>query len=95
MEKATLTISLPRTMKDFITKKLQEGRFSTPSEYIRSLIRDDQDLKGRGDLVEILRRLRDENALRDQDARIGTRRTRDSIAKAGNRPRRASQRRNP
>lgn len=44
MEKATLTISLPRPMKEFITAKLREGRFSTPSEYIRSLIRDDQDL---------------------------------------------------
>jgi Arc/MetJ-type ribon-helix-helix transcriptional regulator len=44
MEKATLTISLPRTMKDYIAAKLQEGRFSTPSEYIRSLIRDEQDM---------------------------------------------------
>jgi len=53
MDKATLTISLPRPMKEFITAKLREGRFSTPSEYIRSLIRDDQDLArafpGRGD----------------------------------------------
>jgi len=46
MEKTTLTISLPRTMKEFIEAKLQDGRFSTPSEYIRSLIRDDQDLDG-------------------------------------------------
>lgn len=38
MEKATLTISLPRTMKDYIVAKLSEGRFRTPSEYIRSLI---------------------------------------------------------
>ena len=48
MDKATLTISLPRAMKDFIGRKLLEGRFSTPSEYIRSLIRDDQDLDGQG-----------------------------------------------
>src|ERR1043166_7914287 len=47
MDKATLTISLPRTMKDYIAAKLREGRYSTPSEYIRSLIRDDQDLEGR------------------------------------------------
>lgn len=47
MEKATLPISLPRTMKDFIGMKLREGRFSTPSEYTRSLIRDDQDLNGK------------------------------------------------
>jgi len=39
MDKATLTISLPRSMKDFIASKLREGRFSTPSEYIRSLTR--------------------------------------------------------
>jgi len=43
MDKATLTISMPQTMKDYIAAKLREGRFSTPSEYIRSLIRDDQD----------------------------------------------------
>jgi len=46
MDKATLTISLPQTMKDYIAAKLREGRFSRPSEYIRSLIRDDQDLEG-------------------------------------------------
>jgi len=45
MDKATLTISLPQTMKDYIAAKLREGRFSTPSEYIRSLIRNDQDIE--------------------------------------------------
>jgi antitoxin ParD1/3/4 len=42
MEKVALTISLPRTMKQFIEHKVQQGRFSTPSEYIRSLIRHDE-----------------------------------------------------
>jgi len=56
MEKATLTISLPRTMKDFIEAKLSEGRFSTPSEYIRSLIRDDQDLASNRGLALLARR---------------------------------------
>jgi len=59
MEKTTLTISLPRTMKEFIGTKLREGRFSTPSEYIRSLIRDDQDLNGNGEVAALVRRLRD------------------------------------
>jgi putative addiction module CopG family antidote len=68
MEQATLTISLPRSMKDFIGKKVQEGRFSTPSEYIRSLIRDDQDLNGRGNVVAIVRRLWDDGASPGQDA---------------------------
>jgi antitoxin ParD1/3/4 len=56
MDKATLTISLPRTMKDFIEAKLREGRYSTPSEYIRSLIRDDQDLTGNKELAVLIRR---------------------------------------
>jgi len=56
MDKTTLTISLPRTMKDFIATKIREGRFSTPSEYIRSLIRDDQDVSAKGDLALWLRR---------------------------------------
>ena len=73
MEKATLTISLPRTMKDFIGKKLQEGRFSTPSEYIRSLIRDDQDLNSKGNLVALLRRLRDDSAAPAGSAGTGQR----------------------
>jgi Arc/MetJ-type ribon-helix-helix transcriptional regulator len=59
-----LTISLPCTMKDFIEGKLREGRFSTPSEYIRSLIRDDQDMTGNGDVALLLRR----NALRVETA---------------------------
>jgi len=56
MEKATLTISLPRTMKDYIAEKLREGRFSTPSEYIRSLIRDEQDMTAKPGLAVLTRR---------------------------------------
>jgi antitoxin ParD1/3/4 len=56
MSRATLTISLPQTMKDFIDERLREGRFSTPSEYIRSLIRDDQDMMGNGEVAVLLRR---------------------------------------
>jgi antitoxin ParD1/3/4 len=56
MEKATVTISLPRTMKNFIEEKIREGRFSTPSEYIRSLIRDDQDMTGNSDVALLIRR---------------------------------------
>jgi Arc/MetJ-type ribon-helix-helix transcriptional regulator len=47
MERAALAISLPRTKKDYILAKLQEGGFSTPSESIRSLIRDQRDLTGK------------------------------------------------
>jgi antitoxin ParD1/3/4 len=38
----SLNISLPQTMKDYVENCVQSGAFSTPSEYIRALIRDDQ-----------------------------------------------------
>ena len=56
MEKETLTISLPRAMKTFIKAKLREGRFSTPSEYIRSLIRSDQETSDQRELEAFVRR---------------------------------------
>ena len=43
-------------MKDFIEAKLRQGQFSTPSEYIRSLIRDDQDLNGNREMALLVRR---------------------------------------
>jgi Arc/MetJ-type ribon-helix-helix transcriptional regulator len=42
MDEITLTISRPRTMKDFIDAKVSEGRFSISSEDRRSLMHDDQ-----------------------------------------------------
>jgi antitoxin ParD1/3/4 len=56
MEKDSLTISLPRAMKTFIKGKLREGRFSTPSEYIRSLIRSDQETGEQRELEAFARR---------------------------------------
>lgn len=38
----SLNISLPQTMKDFVEGQVDTSGFSTPSEYIRSLIREDQ-----------------------------------------------------
>ena len=38
----TMNISLPETLKDFIETQVQEHGYSTSSEYIRTLIRNDQ-----------------------------------------------------
>lgn len=56
MEKESLTISLPRAMKTFIKTKVLEGRFGTPSEYIRSLIRSDQETSDQRELEAFVRR---------------------------------------
>jgi antitoxin ParD1/3/4 len=72
MENASLTVSLPRAMKDFIEEQLREGTFSTPSEYIRSLIRTDRERASRRTLEAFVRgglRCRDLPQLDDEDWR--------------------------
>ena len=38
----TLNISLPDSMRAFVEQKVSQGAYSTASEYIRQLVRDDQ-----------------------------------------------------
>jgi antitoxin ParD1/3/4 len=44
----TLSISLPDSLKDFVEEQAALGGYSTPSDYIRSLLREAQDRKDRG-----------------------------------------------
>ena len=42
---ATLNISLPDPMRTWIQERVDEGKYSTSSDYVRDLIRRDQDRK--------------------------------------------------
>ncbi len=42
MDMTSLHISLPKPMKEFIETRVAEDQYSTPSEYLRALIREDQ-----------------------------------------------------
>jgi antitoxin ParD1/3/4 len=42
MEMTSLNVSLPKVLKDYVEGQVSEGGFSTPSEYVRALIREDQ-----------------------------------------------------
>ena len=42
MSLTSLNISLPLSLKEYVETQVQESGFSTPSEYIRNLVRDDQ-----------------------------------------------------
>lgn len=53
MTTSSLHISLPDTLRDFALKRVQEGAFSNPSDYVRALIRADRD---RQQKLELLRR---------------------------------------
>jgi antitoxin ParD1/3/4 len=39
---ATMNVSLPETLKDFVDNQVHNRGYSTSSEYIRDLIRNDQ-----------------------------------------------------
>ena len=52
---ATMNVSLPDPMKDWIEAKISEGQYSSASDYVRDLIRRDQDHKSKRDvLIEAL-----------------------------------------
>lgn len=39
---ATMNVSLPEPMKDWVTEQTADGRYSNASDYVRDLIRRDQ-----------------------------------------------------
>lgn len=39
----TMNISLPDSLKDFVDEQVDQGGYGTSSEYVRELIRKDQD----------------------------------------------------
>lgn len=51
----TMNISLPDVMKEFIDEQVQERGYSTSSEYIRDLIRNDEVRQGEQRLAALLR----------------------------------------
>jgi antitoxin ParD1/3/4 len=51
----TMNISLPETLKDFVDQQIAAGRYSTASEYVRELIRNDEKQKAEDQLLILLR----------------------------------------
>ena len=52
---ATMNVSLPDAMKDWVDKRVQSGQYGNASEYVRALIRMDQDdAEKRRVLIEML-----------------------------------------
>lgn len=51
---STLNISLPESMRSFIDRKVADGGYSTASEYIRELVREDQKRQARLRLETLL-----------------------------------------
>ena len=54
MSLTSLNISLPLSLKEYVETQVQESGFSTPSEYIRNLVRDDQKRRAEAKLEALL-----------------------------------------
>jgi len=54
---ATMNVSLPDAMKSWVEEQAQTGRYSNASDYVRDLIRRDQQ---RADKIAAMQRLVDE-----------------------------------
>lgn len=48
---ATMNVSLPESLKEFVDRKVAEASYGTASEYVRELIRRDQDRAHLRDLL--------------------------------------------
>lgn len=54
---ATMNVSLPNAMKDWVETRAQTGRYSNASDYVRDLIRRDQE---RADKISAMQGLVDD-----------------------------------
>jgi len=54
---ATMNVSLPDPMKTWVETRLKDGRFSNTSDYVRHLIRRDQE---RAEAIEVVQQAIDE-----------------------------------
>jgi antitoxin ParD1/3/4 len=54
MDMTSLNISLPKPMKEFVESQVQRGGYSTPSEYVRALLRAERKRQAESELDELL-----------------------------------------
>ena len=54
MTMASLNISLPKTMRDFVEEEVRQGGYSTPSEFMRGLVRAEQKRRAEEELEGLL-----------------------------------------
>jgi antitoxin ParD1/3/4 len=54
MDMSSLNVSLPKTLREYVEGQVDEGGYSTPSEYVRALIREDQKRRSQEKLEAML-----------------------------------------
>jgi antitoxin ParD1/3/4 len=74
---ATMTVSLPDPMKEWIEMQVEDGEYASSSDYVRDLIRRDRERRNEARLEE-LRRIVDEGL----NGGVSTRTTDEIFAEA-------------
>ena len=54
VQNTTLNVSLPEPLKEYVQERVSEGFYSNPSDYVRSLIREDMHQSGQRRLETLL-----------------------------------------
>ncbi|HEY0120723.1 MAG TPA: type II toxin-antitoxin system ParD family antitoxin [Rhizobium sp.] len=54
---ATMTVSLPDQMKDWIEMQIRKGEYASTSDYVRDLVRKDRARRGEDYTIEELREI--------------------------------------
>ena len=54
MANASMNVSLPEALEDYVQERVAEGTFSNPSDYVRALIREDRKRRAEERLDELL-----------------------------------------
>ena len=54
VQNTTLNVSLPEPLKEYVQERVSEGFYSNPSDFVRSLIREDMRLTGQKRLETLL-----------------------------------------
>jgi antitoxin ParD1/3/4 len=75
---ATMTVSLPDPMKEWIEAQIQKGEYASTSDYVRDLVRRDKARRGQEMTIEELRQL----VVDSKASGIGTRSVDEIFAEA-------------
>ena len=76
---ATMTISLPEPMKEWIEARIKEGEYASTSDYVRDLVRRDRERRSHPELtMDDLRRIVDES----RRSGVGDKSVSDIVAQA-------------
>ena len=51
---ASLNVNMPKGLREFVNRRTEKGGFGTPTEYVRHLIRKDQDQEGEREFERLL-----------------------------------------